>query len=383
MSCYAVCGSQLYLAHAKLELEVNCAPQVALGVLNLAQKACPDCFKDAFFVQAITRVLTLLGDLKQIRWVFQTALAEFAGEKGALALHRAAAASAAQERPGRRFGRNQQVQPVAVGNYIQLKTELLLWEEYLHAETVLGLSDVARLDELRIRRDKVKALFDEAERVKMGVVYATKDEARAAQQRGLFHPAQDLCERYDAAGALPSADRTMQERCAQAIAAATFGARAGAEGRVGGHAGSGGRDQGDRHRRGGIDHQAASMSTEFHLSLAGLPVILRDLLGRLPFHSGPLPDVDGFIRHMKGVILPPRPEPDANDGNELDTVLLRNADGTADGDGLNGAPAPSWLGKHATDEDEQDTADGVTDLASSAAADEDVFRKRKRARRVL
>jgi hypothetical protein len=368
----------LYLAHAKLELEVNCAPQVALGVLNLAQKACPDCFKDTFYVQAITRVLTLLGDLKQIRWVFQTALAEFSGEKGALALSRAAALSAAQERPGRRFGRQQQVQPVAVGNYIHLKTELNLWEEYLQAETVLGLSDVTRLDELRSRRDKVKVLFDEAERVKMGVVYASKDEARAAQQRGIFHPAQDLCERYDAAGfctmwTLPNADRLMQERCAQAIAAATFGG--GRSDRLGG----GGRDLG--HRKGaGLDHQAVSMSTEFHLSLAGLPVILRDLLGRLPFHSGPLPDIDGFIRHMKGVILPPRPEPDADTGPEVDTVVLRQGEGLYGADGNGAGAQPSWLGKHAADEEEVDGVSNGANGSGRAGAEEDVFRKRKRAR---
>lgn len=352
------------MANAKLELEVNCSPQTALNVLNLAQKACPGCFKDTFYVKAITRVLTLLGDLKQIRWVLQTALAEYAGENGALAISRAAAQN---DRPGRRFGRNQ-LSTVSVANYAQLKAELQLWEEYLHAETVLGLSDVVRLDELRSRRDKVKVLFDEAERIRAGVVYASKDEARAAQQRGLFHPAQDLCDRYDAPGAceawtLPEQDAALQERCAQALANAVGGRRGGAD------------NTADRNRR-KTDPQASTMSTEFHLSMAGLPVILRDLLAKLPFHAGPLPDIEGFVRHMKGVILPPRPEPDASADDAIDTVLLQGAEG-ADAEGATAAPV--WLGKHALDEEEGD--DGNSGNKAAAAEEEDVFRKRRRTRK--
>jgi len=54
------------------------------------------------------------------------------------------------------------------------------------------------------------------------------------------------------------------------------------------------------------------MSTKFNQSLSGLPMILRDLLSKLPTHIGPVPDIDGFIRHMKSMILPPRPSIDDN-----------------------------------------------------------------------
>ena len=350
-----------------------------MNVLNLAQKACPQCFKDPFYIKAITRVLTLLGDLKQIRWVFQTALNEFAGSNGSLALSKVTAHL--HDRPGRRVGRNNQAATAALtSNHAQLKAELQLWEEYLRAETVLGLSDVVRLDELRSCRDKVKVIFDEAERVRLGVVYATKDEARAAQQRGIFHPAQDLCDRYDAPGTctvwtLPELDQSLQERCGQMLSG------------IGTHGRRGPSDQADRARKQGDQQHVQNMSTEFHLSLAGLPVILRDLLGRLPFHSGPLPDLDGFIRHMKGVILPPRPEPEVN-------VVSENGDalGGVDGDGEGGfgAAAPSWLGKHSLDDADVDTEDGddgddkgttTTAAAAATVVEEDVFRKRKRTRK--
>ena len=378
-----------------MELEVNCNPKIALNVLNLAQKVCPDCFKNTYYLQAITKVLTLLGDVKQIRWVFQTALAEFSGENSTLlstTQNTIMSVPTGDNRIGRRNQRNQQQQSsnnmAAVGNYDQLKAELQLWEQYLHAETVLGLSDVMRLDELRSRRDKVKLYFDEAERVRLGIVYATKEEARAAQ-RGIFHPAQDLSQRYDPPGtctvwSLPEQDRSLQQRCTEAITHAAVGgvsvARKGLTDRVD-HAA-------------GADNQVLNMSTEFHLSLAGLPSILRGLLAKLPFHSGPPPDIDGFIRHMKGVILPPRPAPEESiTAVDAETHMLGDGDLALDADGaaVNGAAAPAWLGKHARDdaEDEQDAPDALlaggngahTGVTTPAAADEDVFRKRKRTKK--
>jgi hypothetical protein len=42
-------------------------------------------------------------------------------------------------------------------------------------------------------------------------------------------------------------------------------------------------------------------------ALSVLPSVLRDFIVRLPFHAGPAPDIDTFLRQMKTVILPPRP----------------------------------------------------------------------------
>lgn len=374
-----------------MELEVNCSPQVALNVLNMAQKHNAACLKDAYFVQAITRVLTLLGDVKQIRWIFQTALSEHSASADQTALLAAAAGkTASQNHRGGRSRQQANASSGAPGSHALLKAELGLWEEYLHAETVLGLSDVARLNELRSRRDKVKMAFEEAERVRTGVVFASKEEARAAQ-RGVFHPAADLSERYDSSSictvwSLPEADKALQERCAYMItglsSASAGGRRADrAERNAGGAGGA------QRNPAIGESRDMLNMSTEFHLSLAGLPAILRDLLAKLPFHSGPLPDIDGFVRHVKSVILPPRPEPDDSAPAE-GAELLRNGEGTEEGGEMGSATAPAWLGKHALDEadvDPEETDDVTLGAKGKSAApmapDEDVFRKRKRTRK--
>ena len=108
-------------------------------------------------------------------------------------------------------------------------------------------------------------------------------------------------------------------------------------------------------------------------------------MAKLPFHSGPLPDVDGFVRHVKSVILPPRPEPEESSAEELEVAVL-GEDGDAQGVS---SGAPSWLGKHAVDDadvDADDTADTLTGGArgngtSAVSKDEDVFRTRKRTRK--
>ena len=67
---------QFSMAHAQLELNVNYSPSIALKILNLARVSykCAAC--DIRFICMLSHVLTLLGDLKQIRWVFQTIVGE-------------------------------------------------------------------------------------------------------------------------------------------------------------------------------------------------------------------------------------------------------------------------------------------------------------------
>ena len=64
------------MAHAQLELNINCAPLIALKVLNTARISFPTAACDVRFVCMLCKVLTLLGDLKQIRWIFQSIIAE-------------------------------------------------------------------------------------------------------------------------------------------------------------------------------------------------------------------------------------------------------------------------------------------------------------------
>ena len=56
-------------------------------------------------------------------------------------------------------------------------------------------------------------------------------------------------------------------------------------------------------------------------NLTGLPNILRDFIPRLPTHSGPLPDIDSFVRQLRACVVPSRPsetavslDPPAADG---------------------------------------------------------------------
>ena len=48
---------------------------------------------------------------------------------------------------------------------------------------------------------------------------------------------------------------------------------------------------------------------------SGVPPLLREFLPRLPAHSGPIPDVEGFIRQLRAVVLPPRPADDGDFGS--------------------------------------------------------------------
>ncbi|KAJ1425454.1 hypothetical protein B484DRAFT_420154 [Ochromonadaceae sp. CCMP2298] len=354
-------GVEISLADAKLELEVNCSPQVALNVLTLAQKVHPHCLRDIHYIKAVARILMRLGDLKQIRWVFQTALREANPDNASIATKAGSApAPGASQGEGPRLAQTvlrakaHNQARASLSNFDRLQTELELWEEYLGAECVLGLSDVFRLDELRRQRDRVRGQFEEAQRAKMGVVFSSKEDARAAMQpRGVYSSAQELAERYDPSSGsvswvLPLLDRELQARVRSRH--------------------SQGREEPDRVAGASVkrDQGALNMSTEFHLSMVGLPVLLRNLLAKLPFHSGPPPDIDGFVRHVKSIILPPRPEPE-------DLPEAEGETGAA-------SAAPAWM---AAQEEEEDAKPAPKDSKkaakdSSDVKEEDVFRKRRK-----
>jgi hypothetical protein len=188
------------------------------------------------------------------------------------------------------------------------KDQLLLWEEYLRAETMLGLTDVSRLDELRKSRDKAKALYEDNERARQiaaagGV--AGVDVPTMGKIRGLFDCSYELGERYEQLGAfsLPLADTYLQQRSkgkyfleevAKQEAERMAALREAGQRRWK-------RDRGD-----GDDGPG-------HFS--GVPPVLREFLPRLPAHSGPIPDVEGFIRQLRAVVLPPRPSDDVDFGS--------------------------------------------------------------------
>ena len=188
------------------------------------------------------------------------------------------------------------------------KDQLLLWDEYLRAETMLGLTDISRLDELRKSRDKAKALYEDSERARQiaaagGV--AGVDVPSMGKIRGLFDCSYELGERYEQLGSfsLPLADTFLQQRSkgkyfleevAKQEAERMAALREAGQRRWK-------RDRGD-----GDDGPG-------HFS--GVPPVLREFLPRLPAHSGPIPDVEGFIRQLRAVVLPPRPSDDGDFGS--------------------------------------------------------------------
>ena len=80
----------------------------------------------------------------------------------------------------------------------------------------------------------------------------------------------------------------------------------------GGGAGGGGAGGGGRRLRGGRFEQDEPPGG----GLTGLSNILRDFIPRLPAHSGPLPDIDTFVRQLRACVVPSRPSETAT---SLDT----------------------------------------------------------------
>ncbi len=202
---------------------------------------------------------------------------------------------------------------------------------------------------------------------------------------GLFESVCELAERCEmccpSQGSLPAEDRDLLDRVRRrglpGVAVSKDGANIGGGGGV-------------RHRDYGVDGSAAAggedavqnMGAEFQLSLVGLPLIVRDLLNRLPLHNGPAPDLDVFLRHVKGLTLPPRPS-----AEEPSSAASEQAgSGGTDAAGQGGA---SWLKEGGGAESALEDVDSLVPLLGSTrgramegAEDDgdDPFRKRQRAK---
>lgn len=343
-------GFEIYLVHAQMELEVNCCADVALKVLEVAQSSTAGCVKDVKFVRMMTKVLLRLGKLKEIQWLYQVALGDealtTANVKTKLTAQTPAATNTTSQTGATLItsGLNDYAATTSrleSANERPIQEIVELWEDYVDAENILGLSDLNRMNQLRSKRDKARSLLSDLTRSR------NKDHNRERNNvYSLFDSPHDISDKYHAlCCTVPQADSDLKERSRgkglveemQRLETAQLIALREVTG-----------------KKGKKDGNTASAETP---NLLGVPPILREFLSKLPVqYVGQLPDIQGFIRHLKNMVLPPRPATDISE------------DSTA---------APSWLSAtvqydNGDDDDfDENDADIIRD---------DVFRRRQRAR---
>ena len=269
--------------------------------------------------------------------------------------------------------------PIPEAAYRKLSPVLDL---FVKAEGALGVGanhhgNHPQIEILRSVRMKVRMhVYDDSSRGD-GEAPGTSSGGRGRGSRswGLLEIPAEVLERCDPTSSLPLPlpELELRDRVLRAK-----GLAAGKDGAAGSSANSGGAGAGAgasarRERQG-------QLSQAEHVSLAGLPLLLRDFLLRLPqisnnaaSSSGGMVqagEVDAFVRHMRGVTLPPRPAADQDD-----------------------QPDDSHAGKARTGEDWSSVQGGgwdVEDVGEESAGDwsrrlyeereEDVYRARQRQR---
>lgn len=331
---------------------------MAHKVLELARSAYPTETCTVQYVRLLVRVLLRLGDLNKIRWAFQTVL----GEGGAAAVTSVAAAAIGVKAGGGGGGLGggaaegsgtAGASANAVASPLSMRDQLELWEDYLMAETILGLSSVHRLDELRGFRDGCRAAFEDGERAKNvtlgSAAIAAAESASAAKPDGVFDASNELLDRYGGvSSAIPEADLALSER-SRGFNRNALGA-----------ANAPGATASSRPRKwGSVVGADGNKDSSAEADASGVTTALRLFINRLPPHAGPLPDFDTFSRHLRALVLPPRPV------DESEAQMATHA--------KRSAPGQDWLSM-VNDED-----DAAGDDMTSATRD-DIFRQRQRAR---
>lgn len=134
-----------------MELDVNNEPEIALKVLELAKALHPTSTNTIDFLKLMTRILVRLGDVRQLRWVFQTALGGFNTQSSSSSSSGDASLSSLINKP-----------IVKQVNGFTLDEQYTLWKEYFNAELTFGMSDVQRLNQLRERIRAIRSVFDES-----------------------------------------------------------------------------------------------------------------------------------------------------------------------------------------------------------------------------
>lgn len=313
----------IYMAHAELEINCNNEALVALRVLELATKRFPFANKDVGFVRLMALVLVRLQMAVALRSLYETVLG---GEE---ALTEAAASSRRKETVSSDDKERAS---------LTLVQRLELCDEYLKHEIVMNQSSILRLDQLREQRNATALLVEEQRKVlTSGASTSSSSGSDTFSKEMLVVTPLDtaalLLERhYSGTSSLPILDHEMRERNRRDRSLLEE------------------KSESERKRLASLtDAGRSGIGEEADIAaLAAVPSFLRDLLPRLPKYEGPQLDIGAFIELLKKTVLPPRPHVDivVNTGGSSTNTVSKTKRGRDDNSG----------------------------------ADNDVFRKRQRAR---
>lgn len=309
-----------------MELEINNEPEVAIKILKLAQNIYPSSTKTIAFIRLLTSAFVRVGDLRQLRWLYHNMLL--------LSVD----------------GTSDVVNRTNIVNGFVLEDQLVLRTELLNAECTIGLSEPRRISDLHAQVKRIKQIIDDEKKIS-----STTSTAETEATFDMFQHTNELVMRHDDAFSIaPIGDILIKNRSRGATYLDELSKLE--DDRVNLLMNSG--------KGSGIAHnQLLDFAQDGTVALANIPQFLRDLLTKLPHHSGAMPDVEAFVEQLCRTVLPPRPIPDV--------------DLSGSGNAGNGKEDSRQVNTHMV---EQEEADNDEDEDGGLDANDDIFRRRQKKR---
>lgn len=356
-------------------MDTNADATTALKVLKLANACEPVGIPDMRFVHLQVRALLRLGQLNEIQWIMNTLISDLSQLVAAYyqtstfgTSYTGSSISTTSIATGADVGENRL--PPNFDLLKALRILMYLWDELLHAESIMGLSDINYIIAVRGNRDKAKAEYEEYVLVQSKKSITSEDLNEKYRGTGIFQSSFELSERYDLLGTyLPTSfgdgDILFKERAKGKMLLNILQ-----------------RQDIERQllRRDGMKTNVSG-GKEAVSELIGIPYILREFLIQLPPHtSSLLPDVDTSIRQLNQIIMPPRPMTDEGG----DSKRQKGADGNVVSDSINNAvPHSDWITEAANIDKENDELLIQSNPLADTIRSDDIFRQRQRARLLL
>ena len=306
----------------------------ALRIIELARNTYSICTSDITFVKLSAKIFFMLGDVIQLRWIFNTILS---------------------------------LKNIKNEFILTTKERYQLSEEFLVYEMQLGVSDNLRLDELRLARDRARLAYEESEKRSSG----GGSSSDTTEINGLYDTTVEILARYSyLVPNLPQVDSGLQDRVRN------FGYHI---------------DDGkllddkifSKIRSGRKDEiSGAGGGVTDTVSGPQIPIFLKDLISRLPQHTGGIIDVDAVIEQLRRAVLPPRPAPEDHQNSVAGGISGEQMNVT----GKKGAGATDMDIDNKRNRDEMEISDSNYDIGYMEKSYEedfdrnDIFRQRQRMR---